>query len=129
MTPSILFRSYSDFLISFHLFPFFSPAGIGGCIRGPGEALRQLVVAAIGRYETTLEEDEGLYGEGKLLAFSRHRNAVLVRAGEKHVLRHWKTLCDAALTFLDDVAIEKMDWEGYCKVLDATLGRVVSIAL
>jgi len=93
-------------------------------------ALRRSVVAAIGRYETTLEEDEGLlYGEGKLLAFSRRRNAVLVRAGEKHVLRHWKTLCDAALTFLDDVAIEKMDWEGYCKVLDATLGRVVSIAL
>lgn len=88
--------------------------------------LKQSLERAIGRYKTTLEQDLKLlaskYVTGNL------RNAVLVRSGEKQVLRHWHLLCDASLFFLDDVSSGKKSWSEYCSTLERTLCRVTSIA-
>jgi hypothetical protein len=109
--------------------------------------LKFSVEDALGRYCTTLDEDLQLLARKSpgsvnvnvnsaetgahpdhLARGTNRRNAVIVRSGEKHVLRHWLHLCNACLTCLGDVEEGVTTWQSYGGLLDATLGRTASIA-
>jgi hypothetical protein len=96
--------------------------------------LKLSIGAAVRRYQTSLENDLELLERKNdddsfyLQVGSNHRNSVVVRFGEKHVLRHWQCLCDASLSCLDDVKDGNTDWNSYCGLLEETCKRFKSIA-
>jgi hypothetical protein len=100
--------------------------------------LKLSIGTAVQRYQTSLEDDlELLERKNKkdddddsfhLPVGSNRRNSIVVRSGEKHVLRHWQYLCDASLSCLDDVKDGSMDWNNYCDLLEETCRRFHSIA-
>ena len=102
--------------------------------------LKSSVKHALAHYKTSLEEDlallerntekrtQGSIPKRFLPIGTNRRNAILVRSGEKYVLRHWLALCDASLFCLEDVERGVTTWSQYCELLDATLERKTSIA-
>jgi hypothetical protein len=109
--------------------------------------LKLSIGTAVRRYQTSLDDDLALLARKSksetddsdddddnyddsfhLPVGSNHRNSVVVRSGEKHVLRHWQYLCDASLCCLDDVKDGSMGWNNYCDLLEETCQRFKSIA-
>jgi len=95
--------------------------------------LKSSVKHALALYNTSLEEDLALLERNTEKRTqdsigTNRRNAILVRSGEKYVLRHWLALCDASLFCLEDVERGVTTWSQYCELLDATLERKTSIA-
>lgn len=69
--------------------------------RNEEAVLRALAAAceeALGRFETTLEQDEALLREPGLPAKARH--CILLRRGEKQVLHAWRSLANTAIPLL-----------------------------
>lgn len=62
-------------------------------------ALRHACEDAMSRFPTTIKEDEHLLASNTQTINAR--NAVVMRRGEKLVLRHWRNLLDACIPFLD----------------------------
>ena len=69
-------------------------------VRNEREVLRMVKAsaeAALAAFETTLEEDEEVLRSGKYEAYSNERNIVVMRRGEKQVLRWYVRLADTCI--------------------------------
>ena len=69
------------------------------CEKGVLLAIRQAADEGLAQFETSLDDDNGILET--LEMFSNHRNAVIMRRGEKQVLHWWKGLTEYSLPWLD----------------------------
>lgn len=86
------------------------------------EMLQQVAMDDLGRYKTTLDEDEDFLWNRRRRLFGRANhnkvNAVIVRRSEKRILNHFFNLSTLALRLLTRTDI---DFETYKGMLEATL--------
>ena len=103
-----------------------SPFSVSNEIRAM-ERLQQAANDNLGKYKTTLEEDDILLYRGlsrRRRWFGRHRdfqrlrNAIIVRRGEKQIIRHF---CNVATLALRILRTYDLDFEAYKSMLAATL--------
>jgi hypothetical protein len=92
------------------------------------ELLQDIAANGLGKYATSLGEDEWLMTHpnnnwlrrffGSNMCYFRRRNALIVRRGEKRVILHCYNLATVALQFL---RISNLDFEVYKEMLGASL--------
>src|SRR6185369_8543058 len=94
--------------------PLLDPAGVAPIsARNEAAALRAIAAGcatALGRFETTIEEDDALLRSPDL--GQNARNCVVMRRGEKQVLESWQELARAALPLL------RLPWAGLARAAD-----------
>lgn len=80
--------------------------------------LERILLDSLRRYSTTLDRDNLLLTSKRIS--SDHRNAILVRRGEKQVILHFEILISLALRFLEN---KDGDFDTYKGMLEASLGN------
>jgi hypothetical protein len=87
------------------------------------ELLTDACRQSLDRYRTSVEQDDELLAGGRLS--SRQRNAVMVRRGEKVVLKRYLALAEAAIPLLAD---KRSDLAAYKNADHAMAGYFAQLA-